>query len=65
MPEPLAPKSDILIPIHVLTNKKLSVLENITVHLKEERQLKLREIGKLLERSEKTIWTVYNRAKKR
>jgi len=65
MPENMAPKSDILIPIHILTNKKLSVLENIVVHLKEERNMKLREIGKALERSEKTIGTAYNRAKKR
>jgi hypothetical protein len=65
MPEQMAPKSQILIPIHVLTNKKLSVLENISVYLKEEQNMKLREIGKLLQRSEKTIWTAYNRAKKR
>ena len=65
MPEQMAPKSQILIPIHILTNKKLSVLENITVHLKEERGLKLREIGKLLQRSEKTIGTAYNRAIKK
>lgn len=64
-PEQLTPKSDILIPIKIISNKKLSVLENIAVYLKEERKLKLRQIGKLLQRSEKTIWTVYNRAKKR
>jgi len=65
MPEQLTPKSETLIPIHILTNKKLSVLENITVHLKEEQNMKLREIGKLLERNEKTIWTAYNRAKRK
>ncbi len=57
--------SDIFIPTIIFTNRNLSVLENITVHLKEERGLRYSQIAQLLKRNDRTIWTVYNRACKK
>jgi hypothetical protein len=45
--------------------QEYSILESIVVFLKEKRRLRYRDIGKLLYRNERTIWTVYSRAKKR
>lgn len=53
-----------LIPISVFKNK-FSVLENIVVYLKEEYLLNFKQISRLIERNERTVWTVYNRAKKK
>ena len=64
-PESFIPKSDLLIPVEIFTNKRLSILENLVVYLKDERCFRFREIGKLIKRNEKTIWTVYNRVKKK
>ena len=51
---------DYYIPLSVL-RKKGTVLENVVIYLKQD--LNFREIGKLLQRNERTIWTVYNRKK--
>jgi DNA-directed RNA polymerase specialized sigma24 family protein len=57
---------DILkIPLRVLRDRTLAVLEAIVEYLKEEKHLKYVEIAKLLNRDQRTIWTVYNRAKKK
>lgn len=51
------------IPASIFT-KKLSILEAITKYLKEK-GLSYHQIGELLQRNERTIWTVYNRTKKK
>ena len=53
------------IPIRILRDRSLSVLEAIVEFLKEEKELSFHEIGVLLNRDERNIWTVYNRAKKK
>ncbi len=53
------------IPISVFSDKKLSMLESVVVYLKDSFRLSYSEIGKQLYRNERTIWTVYNRAKKK
>ena len=53
------------IPIRILRDRSLSVLETIVEFLKEEKELSFHEIGVLLDRDERNIWTVYNRAKKK
>jgi hypothetical protein len=57
--------SKFFIPADIFTNRKLSVLENLTKYMKESLGLSLHEIGELLHRDDRTIWTVYNRAKKK
>ena len=41
---------------------ELSILETTVVYLKDEYNLSYRYIAELLQRDERTIWTVYNRA---
>jgi len=57
--------SELSIPSSVFQNRNLSVLEAMVVYLKEDKSLKYSEIAKLLNRDDRTIWTVYNRAKKK
>ena len=55
----------ILIPSNIFKNRSLSILEALVEYLKEKRSLTYHEIAELLERDDRTIWTVYNRAKKK
>jgi len=54
--------SDYYIPVSVL-KIKFTILESVVRYLKEELMLNFREIGFVLQRDERTIWTVYQRAK--
>lgn len=49
------------IPVSVL-RYELSILEATVAYLKDEFDINYHEIGELLKRNEKTVWTVYNRA---
>lgn len=49
---------------NILKNRDLSILENVSVYLKES-GLTLKEISNELGRDSKTIWTALNRAKKK
>ena len=51
------------IPISVFKKERLSALEALVKFLKETRNLRYIEIAKLLKRDQRTIWTVYQRAK--
>lgn len=57
-------KDSIMIPIKILENKKLSILENIVYYLKNK-NLSYHEIAELLARDDRTIWTVYQKAIKK
>jgi hypothetical protein len=52
------------IPLEVLKDRKVSVLEGIVEYMKKQ-GLSFHEIGVLLNRDERNIWTVYNRATKK
>ena len=53
------------IPASALTNRKLGVLESVVKFLKENYELNYSEIGRLLGRDPRTIWTAYSRGKKK
>lgn len=53
------------IPVSILQDRKLSVLENIVSYLKDTFGLTYHKIALLLNRNDRTIWTVYQRAKKK
>ena len=53
-----------MIPLSIFKDKRLTVLESITIYLKEK-EMKFSEIAKLLERDQRNIWTIYSRAKKK
>lgn len=58
-------KDDYMIQISIFRDRKSSVLENLVVYLKDGQNLTVREISTLTNKSVSTIWTVYNRAKKK
>jgi hypothetical protein len=58
-------KENIQLPITVLQDRSLGVLESTVIYLKEELGLKYSEIAKALNRDDRTIWAVYNNAKKK
>jgi len=57
--------SEYLIPLSIFQNKGLSILESLVVYLKEEFNLSYHKIAVLLKRDDRTIWTVYHKAKKK
>src|SRR3989344_8285526 len=55
----------IKIPLSIFKERSLSVLEALTEYLKDELNLRYCKIAVLLDKDPRTIWTVYNRAKKK
>jgi len=53
------------VPSSVFQSRSFSILETLVVYLKEKNNLKYRQIGILLNRNERTIWTCYHRATKK
>ena len=53
------------IPTAILRDRTLKPLEAIVEYLHEHEKLTLHQIAKLLNRDDRTIWTVYNRAKRK
>ncbi len=53
------------IPTSVLRDRSISVLEAIVRYLKEKKGMSYHEIAVLLNRDDRTIWTVYNRTLKK
>ena len=58
-------KSSLAIPTSIFKNRELSALEAITVHLRDKKGLTYAQIARLLNRDDRTIWTAYQRAKKK
>ena len=57
--------SKFYVPITIFKDRSLSVLETLTEYLKDTFNLRYCEIASLLGRDDRTIWTVYHRAKKK
>ncbi|MBD3209170.1 hypothetical protein GF367_02000 [Candidatus Woesearchaeota archaeon] len=53
-----------VIPLSIFDHKK-SVLEAVVSHLRKHYQLRFTQIGKLLHKDPRTIWTVWQRAQKK
>lgn len=58
-----APKPTLNVPISVLTDRSVSGFEAIVEYLKDKKELSFHEIGILLNRDERNVWTVYHRSK--
>lgn len=58
-------KSKILIDTKIFRKTKLTIFEAFVKHLKDDLDMNFHEIGELLNRDERNIWTVYNRSKKK
>ena len=65
--ELLTPSDDgeVLLPISVLKNRTLGVLESTVLYLKDEHNMRYSEIARKLNRDDRTIWTAYQKAKKK
>jgi hypothetical protein len=55
----------LLLPNTIFFDDKLAILEAIIQYLKDEKGLSYKEIGDLLERDQRNVWTVYSRVKKK
>ncbi len=53
------------VPVKILANRELSILEALVKYLRENNDLSLVKIAELLMLDSRTVWTVYNRAKKK
>ncbi len=53
------------LPVSILQDRKFSVLENVVSYLKDTFGLTYHKIAILLNRDDRTIWTVYQRARKK
>lgn len=60
-----APVVKYSLPLSVVADRKLSVLEGIVYYLKKKYSLSYHDIALLLRRDDRTVWTVYKRALKK
>ena len=58
-------KNLVLIPSSIFKDRSTSVLESLVTFLIEIEQLTYHQVADLLNRDDRTIWTVYNRVKKK
>jgi transcription initiation factor TFIIIB Brf1 subunit/transcription initiation factor TFIIB len=54
-----------LVPLSVFADRKFSNLESVVLFAKEQYNLRFSELGSILHRDQRTVWTVYNRALKK
>jgi hypothetical protein len=57
--------SSLIIPLSIFSERTLSILETLCLYIKENFSLTYHNISLLLERDERTIWTVIKRAEKK
>jgi len=57
-----APVSKYSLPVSAIASRKLSVLESIVYHLRNNYSLSYHEIALIMRRDDRTIWTVSYRA---
>ncbi len=58
-------KSQYIIPVSAFADRRYSNLECVVAYLKDSYGLKFSEIAALLKRDQRTVWTVYNRMRKK
>lgn len=55
--------SEHYIPFEIFTDRRIGVLENICLYLKNKHNLSYHQIAVLLRRNDRTIWTSYQKAR--
>jgi len=53
------------VPVSIFTERKFSLFEILVYHLVHEQNFKIAQISQVLNRKVSTVWTLYNRAKKK
>ncbi len=61
MPSEFNVSDNILVPVSIFQNNKLSILECLISYLKDVKQMKNSNIAVLLNKNPNNIWTIYNR----
>jgi hypothetical protein len=51
------------IPSYVFKDRTLSVLEVMVEYLRDNKKMRFHEIALIINRNDRTVWTVYRRAK--
>lgn len=57
--------SDVFVPASIFVDRTLAVLEALVEYLRDVSGLNYHEIGMILGRDERTVWTAYARAKEK
>lgn len=55
----------LVIDTKIFRNTERTIFEALVVYLRDQKKMNYHEIGVLLDRDERNIWTVYNRGKKK
>ena len=58
-------KTPYLVPLDIFNDRSLSILEHVVLYLKENYNLNLQTISKLLNKKSTTIWSVFSRVKEK
>ncbi len=58
-------KDEINIPLSIFNNRDFSFMESIVFYMKKNLDMSYHEIADSLNRDDRTIWTIYNRALKK
>ena len=58
-------KSVVRIPVSILKDRRIAMLESVVFYLKETRGISVGEIAHLMNKAQTTIYTVYSRAKQK
>lgn len=53
------------IDTNIFRNTERTIFEALVVFLKDQKKMNYHDIGVLLDRDERNVWTVYNRGKKK
>ncbi len=65
-PGPIVPApTQYFIPARVIADRRRSVLETLSCELHDKQGLTFAQIARLLNRNDRTIWTAYDRARKK
>jgi len=57
--------SNIMVPLVIFKHNSLSMLESLVKYIKDVHAMKYSQIATILNRDQRTIWTIYNRASKK
>jgi predicted DNA-binding protein (UPF0251 family) len=55
----------IVVPVNIFSDDKLSILESVSIYMKDRFNMSYHEIALVLGKDDRTIWTVVNRARKK
>ena len=58
-------ESGLIVDVKIFADRRVSVMEALVYHLKTIHHMRLVDIAKMLERSNKTVWCFYHRALKK